>query len=650
MHHKCWIEDFEGMSDLSMYELEDIIWDEFDGADDHIVPNPTNARTRKNSSERDSCKKLRCETTPVLSDTSNLDASHTICQEKAEKNSKPLDKKKKKMEKESPSHAPHGVFSGSCDGEIVKDMPNLASDDIRMPDACIKSSYVSSATGDNNSYSYPSTQISQAGDLCFVDNNSEDKESCDLLYYGWPDIGSFEDVDKMLRGCDSSLGLGVTDNDGELGWFTSDQMEGTEEALKMDFKFPCPEPSGLKDLLHTDHDFSESNNHSSSCISESKDELSFKHQRRPSKHHNQTEGRKAGQGVGNDDGSFYQISDLRSNDSRLSSNNVSDQVFTSIGNQQQYRNLELDYFGHMQSNTCYLPPDYRHQTATVPMLSGTKSEHKGLKSPSLMGSSYASNQSSGDPSFAETASETDERKQSQGFQPIFIENPRQMSMMFQSSKGVLVSDQKQNNLSVKEHESQRDIEEDKKGVDIGLLNVPESSSLSSDLDEISLEATSFRQLRHVMEQLDLRTKLCIRDSMYRLARSAEQRNNNQSLSSSATTVNDPGGPVMSERTNKCSGFMDMETDTNPIDRSVAHLLFHRPSESLNLRTPFPPNPVNMHDYGKVLFCDYRFHTHEFLQSYHVHYEQNHVPISGRSVLAENRVCEEEGAGEPMSGD
>lgn len=26
------------------------------------------------------------------------------------------------------------------------------------------------------------------------------------------------------------------------------------------------------------------------------------------------------------------------------------------------------------------------------------------------------------------------------------------------------------------------------------------------------------------------------------------------------------------------GFIDVETDTNPIDRSVAHLLFHKPSE------------------------------------------------------------------------
>ncbi|KAI3774572.1 hypothetical protein L1987_49131 [Smallanthus sonchifolius] len=585
------------MSDLSMYELEDIIWDDLDRGDDHIVPHPTNAQTSRNSSERDSHNKLWRETTPVLRNTGNLDDSHTICQEKIEKDSKPLDKKKKIMEKESPSHAPHGVFNDSCDGEIVKDMPNLASDDIRMQDDCFKGSYATSATGDNNSYSYTLTQLSQAGDLCFVDNNCEDKESGDLLYYGWPDIGNFEDVDKMLRSCDSSFGLGITDNDGELGWFTSDRIEGTEEALKMDFKFPCPEPSGLKNILHPDHESSESNNHRSSCISESKDELNYRDQinlqKRRSKHLNQAEGKKAGKGVGNNDGSFYQISDLRSNDSRLSSNNKSDQAFTSVGNRQQYRNLELDYFGHMQSNSCYLPPDYLHQTTTVPMLSGT-------------------------------AAETDERKQSQGFQPLFIGSPRQMGIMFQSSKGVLVFDEKQGNLSVKEHESRRDIEGDQKGVDIGLLNLQESSSVSSELDEISLEATSFRQLRQVMEQLDLRTKLCIRDSLYRLARSAEQRHNNPSVSSGATDANDHGGPLMSERTNKCTGSMDMETDTNPIDRSVAHLLFHRPSESHNLPSPFPPQP-----------------------------NLNHRSFPRRSILGEKLVCEQEAAGESndtMGGD
>ncbi|XP_040966456.1 uncharacterized protein [Gossypium hirsutum] len=40
--------------------------------------------------------------------------------------------------------------------------------------------------------------------------------------------------------------------------------------------------------------------------------------------------------------------------------------------------------------------------------------------------------------------------------------------------------------------------------------------------------------------------------------------------------NDGSGSSASEETNRCTGFMDMETDTNPIDRSLAHLLFHRP--------------------------------------------------------------------------
>lgn len=149
-----------------------------------------------------------------MSNTSNLDVSNTTCQGKAERDSKPLDEKNNVMEKESPSHAPPGAFNSSGDGEIVTDMLNSASEDARISNNTFKSSHVTSggdycvddralngtsAAGDRNSYRYPLTHISQEGDLCFVDNNSEDKESGDLLYYGWPDMGNFEDVDKMLR-------------------------------------------------------------------------------------------------------------------------------------------------------------------------------------------------------------------------------------------------------------------------------------------------------------------------------------------------------------------------------------------------------------------------------------------------------------------
>ncbi|KAE8725372.1 Dentin sialophosphoprotein-related, putative isoform 5 [Hibiscus syriacus] len=111
-------------------------------------------------------------------------------------------------------------------------------------------------------------------------------------------------------------------------------------------------------------------------------------------------------------------------------------------------------------------------------------------------------------------------------------------------------------------------------------NARETSCVISPLDEVSLEATSFRQLQQVMEKLDIRTKLCIRDSLYRLARSAEQRHNCSKPKGGIRDDKDEdaSGSSVANETSKCTGFMDMETDTNPIDRSIAHLLFHRPSD------------------------------------------------------------------------
>ncbi|GJY12116.1 protein LNK1 isoform X1 [Tanacetum coccineum] len=45
------------------------------------------------------------------------------------------------MEKDSWSHAPLGVVNESCNGEQVKDTPNLASDDTRISNSCFESSH-----------------------------------------------------------------------------------------------------------------------------------------------------------------------------------------------------------------------------------------------------------------------------------------------------------------------------------------------------------------------------------------------------------------------------------------------------------------------------------------------------------------------------
>ncbi|RYR03987.1 hypothetical protein Ahy_B06g083483 [Arachis hypogaea] len=80
-------------------------------------------------------------------------------------------------------------------------------------------------------------------------------------------------------------------------------------------------------------------------------------------------------------------------------------------------------------------------------------------------------------------------------------------------------------------------------------------------------------------KLDIRTKLCLRDSLYLLAKSAEQRHND-SIANGCTGDDQACKSMVPHNGSRCMRFMDMETDINPIDRSIAHLLFHRPHDQL----------------------------------------------------------------------
>ncbi|QHO59933.1 uncharacterized protein DS421_3g103080 [Arachis hypogaea] len=79
--------------------------------------------------------------------------------------------------------------------------------------------------------------------------------------------------------------------------------------------------------------------------------------------------------------------------------------------------------------------------------------------------------------------------------------------------------------------------------------------------------------------LDIRTKLCIRDSLYRLAKSTEQRHTDANVNGQLGDDIETRKALMTQDADRCTGFMDVETNTNPIDRSIAHLLFHRPSDA-----------------------------------------------------------------------
>jgi len=122
-------------------------------------------------------------------------------------------------------------------------------------------------------------------------------------------------------------------------------------------------------------------------------------------------------------------------------------------------------------------------------------------------------------------------------------------------------------------------------------------------DDPHLEETIYYQLQDALAKLDVRIRLCIRDSLLRLAQSAMERQSasdrnsinfstNPSEDNNSLSQND-----MSNTTKRCLPKIgDGETGTNPIDRTVAQLLFHRLSEKsssqIKEEAPMSPSSFN----------------------------------------------------------
>ncbi|TYH77931.1 hypothetical protein ES332_D04G189800v1 [Gossypium tomentosum] len=578
--------DLEGTSDLYMYELEDNVWDDFGATDDHIVPHTAD--------EYGGRKKPRYE---VLGVTSDADSRKKFGILREKEKGLHILTKNRMLEKDPWSRIHDSLFPTSGDNDSLKDGTSMASDDPRMSSHGLETGNIDSvgsdlcaddpilvdkcAPEDNNDYHFPLNHITAADDdLRFFNNNHEDKENSDLLYYGWGDIGNFEDVDRMFRSCDSTFGLGSLSNEDDMCWFSSSQVaEGSQGALKADAKL-----NGLQECPTS---------RSASAESERKDGSTPSEQISPQEKHSKqhrASGERKDQHLENG-GSFTQYGNIKQfADAKHPFSDSSCQLFSSLDFQRSKLNDGPDSVNYRQTNIPYMHLSYSgslDQVSICPTVSSAKSENNGQSS-SKNESSYASNKvhsidSSHGPLFEAPAIITNEKRgkphRRQDTEIPLNRNVKQAKIDTRMAFCDPVTIQKQVCQS-EQDEGHSEVE----GVSVGnpaeldSSNVRESSCVVSPFDEVSLEATSFRRLQQVMEKLDIRTKLCIRDSLYRLARSAEQRHNCTKTKSGISDGNDGSGSSASEETNRCTGFMDMETDTNPIDRSIAHLLFHRPSD------------------------------------------------------------------------
>ncbi|KAK7323322.1 hypothetical protein VNO77_26790 [Canavalia gladiata] len=96
-----------------------------------------------------------------------------------------------------------------------------------------------------------------------------------------------------------------------------------------------------------------------------------------------------------------------------------------------------------------------------------------------------------------------------------------------------------------------------------------------------VEDTILYRLQDIISKLDIKIRLCIRDSLFRLAQSAMQRHYASDTGSTNKSSREELEAATREESSGQSRYArmpDVETETNPIDRTVAHLLFHRPME------------------------------------------------------------------------
>ncbi|XP_023637769.1 protein LNK2 isoform X2 [Capsella rubella] len=112
------------------------------------------------------------------------------------------------------------------------------------------------------------------------------------------------------------------------------------------------------------------------------------------------------------------------------------------------------------------------------------------------------------------------------------------------------------------------------------LEQNDSGNFTTAVDN-SAEFSVLYRLQDVVAKLDMGTRTCIRDSLFRLAGSAAQRHyTNGTAHSNKTSKDDQDVIPREDSSYRYAGMPDTEAVTNPTDRTVAHLLFHRPFDML----------------------------------------------------------------------
>uniref|UniRef100_A0A0D9VUR1 Protein LNK1 n=2 Tax=Leersia perrieri TaxID=77586 RepID=A0A0D9VUR1_9ORYZ len=368
----------------------------------------------------------------------------------------------------------------------------------------------------------------------------------DLTYIDWHGIDNFDDVDTLFR-CDSTYGQQQLQNTDELSWIpSSDAMYSSDVALQPGFESSYSDYGLLDDLsafnCTEDKSLPTTDPSAAVCDKQFDDTYLFNDQK--------TEDAYQGDAM-----------ELLSTDQICSGHESLDM----IGNQYSSENAKEQ------------PEDQKFSIASGSQLCSSQNL---LKQKNHLDSTSPSNITS---EFIPSGASFVER------------NLKVQKKVSSSASGQLISDNLSGNpghqtltrrasYPCENHEiGKRTLGKRGLGhsdVTMGTSMVVDGSFMSSISSDNSVEENSFQQLQDAVSQLDVKTKLCIRDGLYRLARSAQ----NRQVFPNTMNNNGDSHSIKDMQNAETSGkFVDpgsIETQTNPIDRSIALLLFHQPSEHI----------------------------------------------------------------------
>ncbi|KAJ0987352.1 hypothetical protein J5N97_005708 [Dioscorea zingiberensis] len=435
----------------------------------------------------------------------------------------------------------------------------------------------------------------------------------ELMDYDWPDFSNMEDMDGLFRNYNSTFGQGSTSYADDISWFSSSsrgvyELEDTFElgsAIKMN---TTSAHSGVNsNFLHKDDLLAAYNNRAPTIGTHacgewldsyaetegnySPSEQVSVHTKPLGSHHVSSEKLSIQHSECNNNSSecrlghkqpFAEQKILVSGPSKHQtySFHLSDQkhcpgsVFAYNPTSNPLEQMDCGLLDHQVPFSPIRPSD-KFENETLPSPSYKVSDHLVSDAPQTGEALdyYLSN-----PATIVTQEDMDNWQLRQQLSDLLMSklSPQQNACTSSIEKMHYKNHQFQHDIGVNTLSGDRSLE--LPAVEMDTHAAPESSCLTSAFsDDLLLKETSFQRLHDVLDQLDVRTTLSLRDGLYRLAKSAEQRQDFTNANDQIRAVEETGS-CSTERSKNYAGYLDIETDTNPIDRAIAHLLFFWPSE------------------------------------------------------------------------